>query len=79
MIGNLDDKNPKTTKGALHEAAQNGRLDVCKLIIENIVDKNPPNNDGLTPLHRASTKGSVMTVVGFHSVADEIQYIFSSK
>ena len=81
IIGNLDDKNPKDNKGntPLHKAAQNGRLDVCKLIIENIVDKNPSNNDGLTPLHRASTKGSVMTVVEFHSVADEIQYIFSSK
>ena len=50
----------------LHLAAKNGNLSVCKLIIDNIVDKNPPAwghkvqmalSDQLTPLHLAANNG----------------------
>lgn len=50
----------------LHLAAKNGNLSVCKLIIENVLDKNPPAwghkvqialPDQLTPLHLAANNG----------------------
>ena len=33
----------------LHYAAQGGHLKVCKLIIENVQDRHPKDNRGLTP------------------------------
>ena len=32
-------------------------LDICKLIISNIDDKNPKAEDGTTPLHAAKKEG----------------------
>ena len=32
----------------------NGHLSVCHLILENVDDKNPKNNSGLTPLQFAA-------------------------
>ena len=37
----------------LHIAAENGHLMICKLIIENVKEKNPACNDGETPLYLA--------------------------
>ena len=37
-----------------HTAAYNNRLNLCKLIIEKLQDKNPRNNLGETPLHEAA-------------------------
>ena len=34
-----------------------GHLEVCRLIIENVQDKNPANWDGKTPLHLATLYG----------------------
>ena len=34
-----------------HIAARKGELNVCNLIIHNIIDKNPFNDKGETPLH----------------------------
>ena len=44
---------PKTlTKcTALHFAAENGHLDIAKLIIDSKVDKNPFDSWGYTPLY----------------------------
>ena len=41
----------------LHAAASMGHLAVCRLIIENIDDKNPKSNTGFTPLHKATENG----------------------
>ena len=38
-------------------AAQEGRLDICRLIIRNTQDKNPWQGCGLSPLHMAAGKG----------------------
>ena len=35
----------------LHCAAENGHLSVCKLIVENVDDKNPKDFMGTTPIH----------------------------
>merc|ERR1712038_135966 len=49
----------KTTP--LHEAAKNGHLEICKLIMDTIDDKNPAirtrRKDGWTPLHEAAENG----------------------
>ena len=43
MVRYTNDKNPKGDHGwtVLHYAAKAGHLDICKLIISNIDDKNP--------------------------------------
>ena len=43
----------------LHFAAYNGHLEVCKLIMDNITDKNPTNMEGETPFHFAAKKGQL--------------------
>ena len=42
-----------------HVATCNNHLNLCKVIIENIEDKNPGCNDGLTPLHQAAIIGNL--------------------
>ena len=42
----------------LHLAALNGHFSTCKLIIENVVEKNPPNSALFTPLHVAAASGN---------------------
>ena len=32
-------------------------MEICKLIIENVDDKNPADRNGMTPLHRAAEYG----------------------
>ena len=41
----------------LHLAAKYGHLDICKLLMKYIEDKNPPNIVYVTPLHMAVLKG----------------------
>ena len=42
MIDILTDKNPEATSGItpLHWSAKNGHLEICKLIMKNVIDKN---------------------------------------
>ena len=40
-----------------HYAALEGNLLECKLIIDNVEDKNPKDNTGCTPLHLAVASG----------------------
>ena len=50
----------------------NGHLSICQLIVDNVDDKNPKSNDGLTPLHCAAAYGhlSVCQLI-FESVDDK--------
>ena len=41
----------------LHYAAKEGHLDVCRLILERVEDKNPEAIGGWTPLHSAADNG----------------------
>ena len=43
----------------LHFAAYNGHLEVCKLIMDYITDKNPANMKGETPFHFAAKNGQL--------------------
>ena len=47
----IDDKNPADIDGItpLHIAAKKGHLDVCKLIIPKIRNRNPRDKLGFTP------------------------------
>merc|ERR550532_388078 len=62
-MDNLSDKNPGTKSARatqaigvtpLHLAAEKGHVALCKLIMENLVDKNPRCSSGTTPLSRAT-------------------------
>ena len=43
----------------LHIAAESGHYLICKMIMENVVDKNPRGKFGLTPLHLAADRGHI--------------------
>ena len=47
-MDNLTDKNPRCGLGftSFHLAAKEGHLEVCRLFLENIVDKNPVSDNG---------------------------------
>ena len=52
----MDNKNPANNRGftPLYVAAENGHIEVCKLIIENMVgEKNLTGPNGFTPIHLA--------------------------
>ena len=55
------DKNPADNRGRtpLHEAAYYGHFDLCKLILENVLNKNPLDNEGKTPFHYAAERDNV--------------------
>ena len=42
---------------AIHMAAINGNLAMCRLILDMVHDKNPGTDNGLTPLHLAAANG----------------------
>ena len=52
------------------EAAESGRLEICRLIIGRVVTKNPATEKGWTPLHRAALKGHLnicrLIIQGLH-------------
>ena len=41
----------------LYAAANNGHFEICKLIVENVEDKNPAYNSGYTPVDIAAKNG----------------------
>ena len=43
----------------LHEAARNGHLEICEMIADKFVDKNPKDQKGRTPYHEAAQWGRV--------------------
>lgn len=56
IMAQLTEKNPATVNGAtpLHEAADEGHADICRLILDSVEDKNPADSVGDTPLHGAA-------------------------
>ena len=67
----VEDRNPMSKMyigTPLHIAAMKGDFDICKLVIDNIQDKNPGTlvDPGRTPLFWA-------TVMGHHQIADYIK------
>ena len=57
-----EDINPKNGRPGmtpLHMAAKNGHIEICKIILDKIVDKNPKDNSDWTPLHKAAGNGHV--------------------
>ena len=54
----------------LHLAAINGHFSICKLIIENVVEKNPLNKYMFTPLHAAAANGNYSI---FQMIIESIQ------
>ena len=49
--GNIDDVTP------LHEAARQGHLKICSLIIDHANDIDVEDNEGQTPKHLAKENG----------------------
>merc|ERR1711971_120564 len=64
MLDYLSDKNPATKSDRLtplHLAAQEGHVAICKLIMDNLKDKNPKCSSGATPLNLATSLGKLKT------------------
>ena len=65
IIDNFSGKNPVSTKEygsgvtPLHLAASDGHLEVCKLIMEKLTDKNPGTAHEQTPFHWAARSGQL--------------------
>ena len=58
-----ENKNPFSDFGwnlsPLHLAAAGGHLEICKLILQHVQNKNPEARNGWTPLHSAAQMGPV--------------------
>ena len=60
ILENVTDKNPPTDVTAttpLHQAAEKGHYDICKLFMEKIEEKSPQDIEGITPLLVAARNG----------------------
>ena len=56
----------------LHHAVRLGDLGLCKLVIDNIEDKNPAGKSGLTPYHCAAWIGNLKIC---KLIAEQIRYL----
>ena len=54
--GYLDARN-ESGNTPLHEAARDGRLEICEFLIKHDADVNAKNTNGETPLDIATKKG----------------------
>ena len=50
-------------KTLLHNVSTEGRLDIVKIIVPSLSDKNPKQLNGYTPLHYAASKGHLEIVM----------------
>ena len=65
------DKNPRNNDDGqtpLHCAAWFSHLEVCKLICKNIVDKNPTDDFGETPISLARNRENLDIVSFFENM-----------
>ena len=67
--------NPPIVFGmtTLHYAAKNGYLNVCKLIAENVQEKNPKDFAGQTPLEMAEERGHSSVVEYFQTLLNVVE------
>ena len=67
--------NPPIVFGmtTLHYAAKNSYLNVCKLIAENVQEKNPKDFAGATPLQMAEERGHSSVVEYFQSLLSVVE------
>ena len=74
-LSNPNPVNPSIVFGmtALHHAAQNGYLNVCKLIAENVQEKNPKDFAGATPLQMADQRGHSSVVEYFQTLLNVVE------
>ena len=68
-LGNDDWLNCYKGWTSLHEAAR-GHLLICSLIMDEIQDKNPGDDTGVTPLHAAAAGGKLETFKMIMNKAD---------
>ena len=65
IIDNLQDNNPQNSDSgatALHYAVAHGNelyIDLAMYILKNVQEKNPGDNNGMTPLHLASLRNHI--------------------
>jgi len=62
----VQDKNPQTAANSgvctqMHAAADNGHFEICRVILDNMEDKNPVDSFGTTPLYLAAMRGHLET------------------
>ena len=57
IINKLLEFDTQGFKGCLFWAAENGYVDIYKLLMEKVDDKNLADSSGTTPLHVAAKKG----------------------
>ena len=88
LVDNLEDKNPKSDnhfgETPLHSAASkveshlsirsNDRIDVLKYIMSKVLDVNPKDNFGNTPLHYAARGGKLQ----WHGRLSVFKYIIEN-
>ena len=53
LIDNADDAG----KSPLHESAQDGYVDVCRLLLESRAEADKTNIEGRTPMHMSADQG----------------------
>ena len=65
----LENRNPRKNDSwtPLHLAAHGGHLEICKLICQDNIDKNPLNENGQSPIDVANASGN-MEIVSFLKV-----------
>ena len=60
---NLNSKSNEDFDGGmtpLHQAAIEGYLEIVKLLVSKVEDKNPFDSEGFTPLHAAARQGNLV-------------------
>ena len=63
--GSIKEVNPpdEEYKTPLHYSAMKGHVEVCQLILDHVVDRNPCDKDGRSPLALARQMGLSRSVV----------------
>ena len=63
LLEKAEDKNPIIATHfnwtLLHRLAKQGKSEMCRLVVEKVVNKNPVDNNGTTPYHIAAINNNV--------------------